>query len=164
MSSGAYADVFRPSGSPLVYKLFASGSHPTNLSQNLNRPEDETRRHKTFASECDAYELATGHSFLRNHVPRLFHKCQIADVQGLHGTVADRYVLDHCYAIEFIPGNAIKLGALPSGHRPPHIDEALRLFCAAGIFHLIDASIFFPEDEERFVFIDFATEEFQPSW
>jgi hypothetical protein len=38
IASGPYADIFRPPKSLLVYKLFISGWHPTNISQALTPP------------------------------------------------------------------------------------------------------------------------------
>jgi hypothetical protein len=35
ISSGAYADIFRASGGPLVYKLFIGFRHHTTVSQGL---------------------------------------------------------------------------------------------------------------------------------
>jgi len=58
IASGVYADIFRPSGGALVYKLFIGFRHHTTVSQGLTDPEDDYRRRKTFDSECRAYEIA----------------------------------------------------------------------------------------------------------
>jgi hypothetical protein len=61
--------------------------------------------------------------------------------------------------MEYIDGDAWKLAALLD--RPTHIEQGLRVFREAGIRHLSDVSIFFPDDSQNFKFIDFAMEEFQ---
>jgi hypothetical protein len=77
---GVYADIFRPSEGPLVYKLFIGFRHDTTVSQGLTDPEDDHRRRKTFESECRAYEIAAQDAFLRGHIPGSFRRCEIADV------------------------------------------------------------------------------------
>jgi len=164
IASGAYADIFRPPHCGLVYKLFVSGQHHTNASQGLDGPEHDEQRRRTFASECKAYARAAYDPFLRNHIPRSFHRCTVADVRDCAGSVADRYMLTHCYAMEYIVGVATKLVEFPIECRPDHIAKALETFRALGIDHIIDSSIFSPDDPESFRFIDFAVEEFQVSW
>ena len=159
--SGAYADVFRPPGDIPAYKLFVSGLHPTNVSQNLARPVDDDRRRKTFLSECEAYERAALHPLLRDHIPRFFHQCEVANVTEAGGSVGCRYLLNCCYAMEFIAGVDTKLGEL-SGNLPNHIEKALDAFHEAGIHHVTDASVFCPADPPTSRFIDFATVEFEP--
>lgn len=165
IASGAYADIFRPPQSELVYKLFTSGRHRTNEGQGLTRPEDDDRRRKTFVSECEAYERAAQHPFLRNHIPQYFQRHPVQDVTDLAGrSVAALYMLDLCYVMRYVDGSPLKLGMLTAGYRPAHIEQALQDFRDAGISHLIDASIFSPDDPEHFTFIDFAIDEFQPLW
>jgi hypothetical protein len=159
---GAYADIFRPRGTNLAYKLFVSGNHPTNVGQGLTRPVDEERRRKTFLSECLAYERAAQHPFLCYHIPHSFHRPAVADVTDSTGVVSHLYLLDCCYAMEYIDGDAWKLGELLD--RPTHIEQALQVFREAGIRHLSDVSIFYPDDSQNFKFIDFAIEEFQGMW
>lgn len=162
IEGGAYADIFRPPGTNLAYKLFVSGHHPTNVGQGLTRPEDDERRRKTFLSECLAYERAAWHPFLCHHVPQSFHRPTVADVTDSTEVASHLYLLDCCYAMEYIDGDAWKLGELLD--RPTHIEQALQSFGEAGIRHLSDASIFFPDDSQNFKFIDFAMDEFQGMW
>ena len=163
---GAYSDVFRPAGTgALVYKLFISGRHERNLSQLCDdTPEARLQRQNTFAAECEAYVLAGRDPWLRLHIPGSFMRCHIADVRDAACvSVSDRYMLDRCYAIGYISGKDRKLGALRAvGCVPPHIKEALLEFRARGICYLEDVSIFFHDDPERFIFIDFATNDFPP--
>jgi hypothetical protein len=160
---GAYADIFRAPQEIVVYKLFISGKHPTNQSQDLTEPEDDDRRQKTFVSECEAYRLASKHSFLAKHVPRFFRPCVIHDVVGSAGSVAEQFMLDHCYSMEYIDGVPVEIGELFAGNCPVHVERALQAFRECGIKHLLDASVFFAHDPNNFKFIDFAVEEFQPS-
>lgn len=162
--SGAYADIFRAPGEILVYKLFVGGQHPTNVSQSLTRREDDHRRRNTFLSECAAYDRAGLHPYLRHHIALLADRYVIENVTDGARSVAHQYMLDHCYAMEYISGSARKFGQYPSDSRPEHIQKALRTFYEAGICHLIDASVFFPDDPDNFKFIDFAIEEFQAFW
>jgi hypothetical protein len=161
---GAYADIFRTPPETLACKLFASGQHPTNVRQGLTRTEDDARRRKTFLSECEACRRAGQHPYLRNHIPRFAGRCAIRDVIDGTRSVAHHYMLDHCYAMEYIPDVAEKLGDYPRGSLPRHIEEALNAFREAGICHVKDASVFFLNDPDNFEFIDFATEEFEVSW
>jgi hypothetical protein len=164
IASGAYADIFRPPGGKLAHKLFVSGKHPTNVSQGLTRPEDDQRRRKTFISECEAYDRVAQDAFLRDHVPHSFGRCTVADVLHSGESIADFYMLDHCYVMEYIEADARKLGECPVGSRPAHIERALHAFRKIGVFHLIDTSVFFLDDPDNFKFIDFAIEEFQAYW
>lgn len=77
---GVYADIFRPSGGALVYKLYTGFRHHTTASQGLTDPEEDYRRRKTFDSECQAYEIAAQDAFLRDHIPDSFRRCEIAGV------------------------------------------------------------------------------------
>ncbi len=164
IAAGAYADIFRPPKSKLVSKQFISGRHPTNITQGLTRPEDDERRRKTCMSECKAYDCAAQHPFLRNHIAQSFRRCVVENVTGPAGSVADRYILDCCYAMEYIEGVPMKLGDLFIESRPHHIRKALTAFREAGILHLTDPSIFSLDDPEEFRFIDFAIEEFPAVW
>jgi hypothetical protein len=157
IGSGAYSDVFRPSNDMLVYKLFISGKHDTNTSQGgFDRPEDDERRRKTFQSECAAYDRAASHPFLRLHIPGSFRRSRIKDVTDCDESVAQFYILDHCYAMEYLEGAPVKLRSAES--QPEHIKSAVSLFQGFGIHHISDASVFFPSDPARFIFIDFAIE------
>src|SRR6266446_3378570 len=104
IGSGAYADVFRVPQEKLAYKLFASGAHPTNVSQGLTLPEDEHYRRKTFLSECTAYNRASEHPLLSNHVPQFFGPRLVQDVITQNQSVRHLYMLELCYALEFIEG------------------------------------------------------------
>lgn len=106
ISGGAYADVFL--NQSFVYKLFLSGAHPQNISQGFTRRLDDERRHNTFLSECEAYELACSHDFLCQHVPRFYGACTIEDVRNANGSVADQYTLSDCYSMEYIDAGPAK--------------------------------------------------------
>ncbi len=162
IASGVYADIFRPSEGALVYKLFIGFRHHTTVSQGLTDPEDDHRRRKTFDSECRAYEIATQDTFLRSHIPHSFRRCEIADVVEYNESVAANYLLDCCYAMEYIDGMAAKVSMV---NHLAHIREAEHAFHRAGIAHTSDASVFFAENPQKFKFIDFAVEPLPPpSW
>ncbi|MGA8870285.1 MAG: hypothetical protein WB460_04055 [Candidatus Acidiferrales bacterium] len=156
---GVYADIFRVSEGPLVYKLFIGFRHDTTVSQGLTDPEDDHRRRKTFESECRAYEIAAQDAFLRGHIPGSFRRCEIADVVEDGKSVAADYLLACGYAMDYIEGFAAKLRTV--GHLA-HIREAEQAFHRAGIAHTSDASIFIADDPEKFTFIDFVVEAFPP--
>lgn len=158
ISGGAYADVFL-NGSR-VYKLFLSGAHPQNISQGFIRKLDDERRHNTFLSECEAYELARSHDFLCQHVPRFYGACTIQDVQGANCSVADQYNLSDCYSMEYIDAGSPKKLGLIDDH-VAHIRKALKTFHEVGIHCTIDASVFMADDPQQFKFIDFAMKEFE---
>ena len=161
-ATGAYADIFRPPPGATVYKVFASAKHSKNVGQGPNRLEDDERRHNTFISECRAYELVAHDPFLTSHIPQFLGPCVISDITDAAGkSILDCYIPDHCYAMEYIEGPAIKLGSIPVEGYPDHIKAALRAFYSAGVRHLSDVSIFSPSDPTSFKFIDFATEEFR---
>jgi hypothetical protein len=160
IGTGAYADVFRPPLGATVYKVFAGPKHPKNSGPGPNRPEDDERRDNTFASECRAYELVSADPSLRVHIPRFLGRRVISDIVDVAGkSVLEYYIPDHCYAMEYIEGKAIKLGNIPDERRADHINATLSAFCAAGVQHLTDLSIFLPDDAQNFKFIDFAISE-----
>jgi hypothetical protein len=159
IAAGAYAEVFWPSGQGIVYKLFISVKHETNLKQGLTDPKDNDRRRKVFDSECAAYEIAGRDSLLRKHIPGSFHRCEIADVRDCGGSVVADYLADCCYAVEHIDGDDNKLVVVENY---PHIAQIKAAFEQAGIHHTRDASVFFAEDHARFKLIDFALEAIPP--
>ncbi len=162
IDSGAYADIFRASDG-LVYKLFTSGSHRTNSTQGLDRPQDDERRRKIFLSECSAYDVATKHAFLSEHVPAFFGRREIRDVIDSRVSVAHCYRLDLCYAMAYVESTPVKLGPHLHAALPRHIASALQEFVNLNICHYVDSSVFFFDDRSRFKFIDFAMEEFPPT-
>jgi hypothetical protein len=162
IASGFYADIFRPSEGALIYKLFIGHRHHTNVGQGLTNPEEDQRRRKTFDSECRAFEIAAEDAFLREHIPRSFRRCVIADVIEHDESVAADYLLQCCYVMEYIDGMAAKLSLVD---HLAYIREAERAFHRAGIGHTTDASVFFANDPQKFKFIDFAVDTFPPpSW
>jgi hypothetical protein len=162
IDSGVYADIFRPSGGALAYKLFVGVRHHTTVSQGLTDPKDGYRRQKTFDSECRAYEIATQDTLLRRHIPDSFRRREIADVLEYGKSVGANYLLPCCYAMEYIAGIAAKLWEV---EHLSHIKDAQKAFHLVGIDHTSDASVFFAKDPAKFKFIDFAVEVFPPpSW
>jgi hypothetical protein len=158
INGGASADIFRIENR--VYKLFLSGTHPENISQRLTRPEDEDRRHKTFLSECGAYEVATEDDFLKQHIPQYYGRCAIDDVQESGRSIGSHYNLRDCYIFEYIDARSPQkwLGIDPG---LKHIEKARQAFRAVDIQYTHDACVFLAEDPKRFKVIDFAMREFE---
>lgn len=156
ISGGAYADIFLKEN--LVYKLFLSGRHPENMSQGLDRKQDDERRHNTFLSECEAYECANAHALLCQHIPRFYGSCTIEDVRNANCSVAYQYNLTDCCIMEYVNAEPRKLGVIRDLE---HIRTALKAFREAGIHYTIDASVFMADDPQHFKFIDFAIKEFE---
>src|ERR1700748_1397882 len=129
---GAYSDVFKPADDTLAYKLFINGKHPTNQRQGGFTPsEGDERRRRTFESECQAYERASGHYFLAKHIPQRFSRCVITDVVDSTRSIGERYMLDHCYAMEYIEGTEKKIGECL--RCPDHIKKAVQSFRECGV-------------------------------
>ncbi len=95
--SGATADVFNVEG--IAYKVFRS----YGVAQTIQRIRD------TFKSQIDAYRIAAGDSWLRQHTAT-YHGClTIEDILNEDNeSVRDLYVLDCCYRMELLPGNDVK--------------------------------------------------------
>ena len=100
INGGAYADIFLNENR--FYKLFLSARHPQNISQGLDREQDDERRHNTFLSECEAYKCANAHPLLHQHIPKFYGSCTIQDVYNDNKSVADQYNLEDCYVMEYI--------------------------------------------------------------
>jgi hypothetical protein len=165
---GAYSDIFHIENGRVV-KLFISRNHRTNVNQELTTPEHfkrarDKRRQQTFVSEYEAYEIAMKDPFLRNHIPQFFGRVEISDVLDNEGrSVSDWYLLDCCYALEYIEGDDVKLSECRRrGWR--HISELEEALQEAGISYLCDASLFMSDDVTSFKIIDFAKEGIVPAW
>ena len=65
-------------------------------------------------------------------------------------------MLDCCYRMELVEGEAIKFGALP---RPKYLIAMRDQLVSAGIGYVEDASVFHANDQSRAKFIDFGTRE-----
>lgn len=163
IQTGAYSDIFRSADGTKVFKLFINCSHPTNVSQWLTMPEHDKQRRDTFDTECDAYEIALKHPSILLHVPHFYGRVEISDVLDQEGnSVACHYLLDCCYAIEYLDGDDVKLGSYSDEDIPPHLRDFIMAMQAVGIAYVKDASVFMPDDAEGFKIIDFATREVEP--
>ena len=162
IDTGAYSEVFRSADGERLFKLFINGKHPSNVSQGLTHPDHDGQRRRTFAAECEAYEIAMSHPRIRRHVPQFYGRVEVNDVVDQRGnSVANDYLLDCCYSLEYVSGNERKLGVYVGGEHPQHLAELLKDMDAAGIGYLLDASVLMPEDSESFQIIDFATREIE---
>jgi hypothetical protein len=132
---GALADIFLDPGRTLAHKLFVG---PCHRSKGYT-PDDEQRRRKTFNSECAAYEIIQRNPALTRHVPKFFTRSTVTDVIDEQGqSVRDQYLIDCCYAMEFIGGSAdAKIGACRAAY--PHISSAEQAFKHAGVLYIEDS-------------------------
>jgi hypothetical protein len=134
IGSGVYADIFRPSGGALVYKLFIGFRHHTTVSSPLRTHSSVTiLRIPSSAARSPAFS-----NMAKASAPNL---------------------LACCYAMEYIEGTDVKLRAV---EQFSHIRQAQSAFHCVGVAHISDASVFFAEDAQKFKFIDFAIEAFTP--
>jgi hypothetical protein len=155
---GVFADLFLSDDRKLIYKVFVGPKHPSK-----GYPiDDEQRRRQTFEAECHAYSIAMQYPDLSQHVPRFFERVNIEDILSSQNTSArGEYLIDCSYRMEFIDGGEPeKIGACRSAY--PYIEQAERAFKQAGVRYMQDCSVFFPNDERNFKFIDFAVQEYAP--
>jgi hypothetical protein len=155
---GAHAHIFHVVATNRAYKLFLS-VRPIRPGSSIAEQNEEARR-KMFEDECIAYELASGSADLVRHVPQFFGAKVVSDVlNDSRSSVADEYVLDRCYCMQWVEGPVAKLyakkGALP------YLEALERKFQDAGIKYTRDASVINSYDEQNVVFIDFGTQEFE---
>jgi hypothetical protein len=157
-ADGAFSDLFANQELGRAYKLFIGPRH----ARKPYPESDETRRRKAFASECDAYNIVSGNGALKICAPLFYGTLVVTDVIGRAGdSVKDQYLLNCCYEMEFLIGpSPVKIGVCTSSGWQ-HISDAQSAFWKAGIKHMTDCSVFFPEDTKKFKIIDFATEEFE---
>jgi hypothetical protein len=158
---GVYADVFEVDGR--AYKLFLSG--PESLPR-----QTKAGRKRVFESQCEAFRSLSKDPWLQSHAATFFGNCTIDDVIGEDGTsVEDDYLLDCCYSLELLDlGEVIQETGLYRNEAKAwsvgcddhwHMKEAKARFKALGI-STMDASVVFPNDPEKFKFIDFEIENY----
>lgn len=146
VGSGVYSDVFAVDDS--AFKLFRSGPEV---------PPRQTKegRRRVFEQQCEAYRLAGGEPWLRDHVATFHGVCVIQDVIDMDGSsLQDAYLLDCCYAIELFDPGEIDFKVTSEWVRDhQHIEKALQCFAQLGIAAL-DSSVFRYDDPAKFKFID----------
>lgn len=144
--SGAAADVFNVGG--IAYKVFRV--------YGVAQPVERVRAR--FESECAAYELTIGESWLRQHTATYYGTSAIDDILDEEGVgVGSIYALDCCYRMELLAGDERKFLAAGLREANEHLREAERRFSERGI-DLRDSSVFNGENAEKFKFIDFRLE------
>ena len=166
-SGGNYADVFELEGR--AYKLFKSGP---------DIPPRQTRegRKRVFESQCGAFRLLSEDPWLQSHAALFHGACSVDNVIGHDGrSVKDDYLLACCYSLELfdlhetnpmtgLPGNEDKLTAIHNSRidledQHDHLREAVKRFRVLGIT-VLDSSVFYHADPEKFKFIDFEIENY----
>jgi hypothetical protein len=93
-----------------------------------------------------------------HHTPRFFGHRYIHGVCERNGNnVSSRYLLDCCYEISFVGGDAEKLFGVQK--RLPIVEELIGEFREQGITYLKDASAFNLDDPASICIIDFGVED-----
>lgn len=146
VGSGVYADVFAVGD--CACKLFRSGPEV---------PPRQTKegRRRVFESQCEAFQLSSADSWLRNHVAHFYGTTSVDDVLNMDGLSIRRdYLLDCCYGIELFGFDDSELKATAEGVKEQHyIQEAVRRFTKLAIA-THDSSVFRFHDPLQFKFID----------
>jgi hypothetical protein len=146
VGSGVYADVFAVQ--EYAHKLFRSGPEV---------PPRQTKdgRRRVFRSQCEAFEIAGGDPWLRDHIAAFYGVCMVEDVLDVHGnSLKSGYLLDCCYRLElFDPGEIDSKTTTEWVRNLDHIGKALQRFTELGIAAL-DSSVFRYDDADKFKFID----------
>ena len=143
--------IFEPTGQ-FAYKLFKSPRHPDSRDD----PMSERRIRDYFRSELDAYEIVSASPELSRHVARIYGAPTLEAVIEEDGEdKSEHFLLDCCLKLERLQGQDSKLGNVRD--RFPHLEEFVGQLQRAGVRHVIDSSVFNPDDPERFKLIDIAT-------
>ncbi len=149
IAQGAYGDVFHLPAADRVYKLFR------------RKPLDPEGRavEAIFKAEMKAYEIAAGISSLAPHIPGFFGPVTVAEVlDTTQAVVSDRYHLNQCYALEFLPGEVRKWCATPDCYHT-RLEALLDQFCEAGIEYVGDADVWNWENPSQTKLLDIATDD-----
>jgi len=148
---GAFATVVIDRDNQRAYKLFKNNRHPDYSGEDNF---DDERNKLVFAAETEAYKIIATIPDLQKHAPEFFGIQKIDRVLNHEESdISSHYLLDCCYCMRLCGGNDKKYGQC----RLPYIDEFARLMVQHGIRYVIDSSVFNPDSESDFVFIDFAT-------
>jgi len=150
IEEGQRADIFAPAPGERAYKAFR---------RNTKSAEPHIAQ-RAFASEINAYTIATRHPTLRLHVPAFFGQVRVSEVLDQDGSdISKQYWLYLCYGMARLqpdPQECKVTGLFdgPEWHRvAPFVDQ----FDEAGI-DLGDASVFYLRTE-HLVFVDFRMNE-----
>jgi len=119
-------------GDGRVYKLFRRGRdhRATEISRSA------------FVAETQAYKIATSTPSLANHIPEYFGVQSIGRVVDAAGrNCGHRYLLDHCYAIQYLTGEERAAFGVPDG-RLRQVEDLLEEFERHGVMYASDSSVF----------------------
>jgi hypothetical protein len=158
VGGGAFADVFRYPDNGRVHKVFRKQQHNNLLGDDHGEHELVLRR-AVFQAERDAYFIATHNDAIRPFVPAYHGPTRVGRVLVAAGEdISDRYLLDCCYVIDFVDGEAAKLTQnLANQH--PHLLAVTQAFAENGVNHWQDGAVFHPSDPARTKIIDFGTKD-----
>ena len=145
---GGYSDIF--GNDDRVYKLYISATNPRCNHGRPHHLENELRK-INFQSELEAWEIVSNREDICELTPIFYGKVQIQSVvDQQYKDISDLYLLDCCYSLEWIKGNAQKFDSV-SWKYP----EVIPRFHCAGIMYTIDMSVFIIEGKLKL--IDFST-------
>ena len=148
----------------LAYKVFKSTKHPQRLvrirrqddGSELREEVDDGARRLVFQDEVKAQEIVSGLPVLSRYTPEFHGVVRVERVSSSAGDdVSERYLLDCCYCMELIQGEATKLDQIDGD-----FGQIVSQFEREGIA-LGDSSCFFPDDPARIRFVDLATQRFE---
>src|SRR5215208_3795156 len=106
---GSSADLFADLEAQRVYKLFRRVAN--------ERSNRVTRG--IFDAECRAYELLRSHPELEKRAPEYFGRVVVTAVRDRSGrNRRSHYLLDCCYAIQFLLGEDVKMFGVPEDALP----------------------------------------------
>jgi hypothetical protein len=148
---GAFATVVIDSAENRAYKIFKNNRHPDYFGEDSF---EDRRNSLVFESQVAAYNIIKANPILQSHTPNYFGVPFIERVLDHEGAdISYQYLLECCYCIQLCVGEERKFGIC----RLPHLESFAKLMSQHRIEFMFDSSVFNPDSERGFLFIDFAT-------
>jgi hypothetical protein len=155
VDSGAFSTIFRHAENGRVYKLFKEHDQSNQLG-DLGDQEPVLRR-AAFNSEVEAYQIAMEVDAIRPLIPKFHGPVVVDQVLDENDTdISDRYLLDCCYAIDFVEGGPPAKFAPEVAAQHPHLQALTAAFAANGINYWHDGAVFNPANPAMTKVVDFA--------
>jgi hypothetical protein len=161
--SCGYAHIFIDVANRKVHKLFKSFEHPDHKGEDIVKEwgditEANNFNKKVFETERDAYINVQQSVILKKFTPTYYGIpliSQVIDERGID--ISNHYLLDCCIAMEYIPGENMKLTFFnEEGHLKEYsvdYNELVNEFNNCGVKYLTDAQVIYNED--FFIIVDF---------
>lgn len=110
-----------------------------------------------FSAELEAYRIAKQDKDLSLLVPDFYGSVGIGNISDNAGAdISDQFWLSCAYQMAHVKGSFVKIGSIDS----EEANRVMRLFHAAGIRHVVDASVVLDVNRKVACVVDFAVEEF----